>query len=335
MTALRLNYDQLSGIFVMFPTPSNRTATNPTAIDTVDLEETERAVEALISDGVDGLILNGTMGEGPLLLEPEWEAFTALVVTTAAGRVPVVAGATSLNTRETIRRARIASDLGADGLLLGRPMWNQLTDEEALAYYTDVATAVPELGIVVYHNPASFKHRITPPLWRRLADLRQVVGAKYGLVNDEWAECVELVDGALRLMVMERDWAVAAEQRPHHATAAWSIGACGGPVVVTALRDAIRDGHTTRAKQITRSLHGVYEALIPSGDWDRFRTYSMQLEKLRIDSGNYMTVGPTRPPYTELPDDIVACAREAAARWETLAHELAAGAASVSGSAST
>jgi len=65
---------------------------------------------------------NGTFGEGATLTEPEWRKFNETVIRTVNGRVPVFAGATTLNTRDTIRRSKELMEMGATGLFLGRPM---------------------------------------------------------------------------------------------------------------------------------------------------------------------------------------------------------------------
>ena len=72
----------------------------------VDLDEAARAADVLVRDGATAIVLNGTFGELASLTLNEIVDFTRAVVESVADRVPVFAGATTLNTRDTIERAR-------------------------------------------------------------------------------------------------------------------------------------------------------------------------------------------------------------------------------------
>ena len=110
----KLSASDIKGMWVILATPAKENASDWRAENTVDLAETARVVEALIDAGVDGLLSLGTFGEGATLTWEEKRAFMGTVVETVRGRVPYFAGTTSLNTRETVRQTRAASDLGGD-----------------------------------------------------------------------------------------------------------------------------------------------------------------------------------------------------------------------------
>src|SRR5699024_1629563 len=118
----------MRGVMAYPPTPALPGAERVDAQDTVDLDESEGMIRRLMSDGVDAIALNGTLGEmGTLTLE-EWKAFAACAVETAHGlnpEFPIFIGATTLNTRDTISRMKFLSDIGATGTLMGRPMWGE------------------------------------------------------------------------------------------------------------------------------------------------------------------------------------------------------------------
>ena len=98
---------------------------------------------------------------------------------TAAGRAPIFAGVTTLNTRETVRQLRQMRDTGADGAMLGLPMWQEIDVPGAVQFYRDVAEAVPELAICIYANPEAFKFSFPTPFWAQVAEIPQVVSTKY------------------------------------------------------------------------------------------------------------------------------------------------------------
>lgn len=327
MAELRLRYEDVVGVFAIMPTPATPDGSDVAARSTVDLDETERAANALVEDGVDAVMINGTFGEAATLTRTEWEAFTGAVVGAVDGRVPVVAGPTTLNTRNTIDRARFARDLGADGLLLGRPMWCELSREATVQFYADVAAAVPDLGIVVYHNPSAFKNRLTPEAWQRLAEIPQVVAAKYGSVDEAYRDCVEAAAGALRLMPIEKDWADAHRSFPDEALACWSGGAACGPLPVIRLREALEAGDRETAAAIGERMTESYQPLFPGEDKRLFRRHTIPLERTRMDAAGYLQTGPTRPPYHVVPEAYLEGARESGRRWAALAEELERGAA--------
>ncbi|SEH64089.1 Dihydrodipicolinate synthase/N-acetylneuraminate lyase [Halopenitus malekzadehii] len=325
MENLRLSYDDVKGVFAIMPTPSLEGAADPEASATVDIDETVRGANALVDDDVDAIMINGTFGEAPTLTLEEWEKFTRTVIETVDGRVPVIAGPTTLNTRDTIERAKFARDIGADGLLLGRPMWCQLSSDATVQFYQDVADAVPELGIVVYHNPSAFKNRLTPELWSDLADIPQVVAAKYGSIDDHYRDCYAAVEGRLRLMCIEKDWDIAYQWFPEEALACWSSGAACDPLPAVRLREAIYSGDTERAEVICRRMTESLSYLFPEGDKSLFRLHTIALERARMDAAGYISTGPTRPPYHVTPEEYLESARESGRRWKQLADDLQSG----------
>ena len=84
----------------------------------VDHKTLSDLVEWHIAEGSNGLVPVGTTGESPTLSHEEHEEVIAAVVKTAAGRIPVIAGAGSNNTAEATRFVQFAEKVGADGALV-------------------------------------------------------------------------------------------------------------------------------------------------------------------------------------------------------------------------
>lgn len=323
MSALRLNLEDIKGVFAVMPTPALPNGDQVNEQFTVDIDEARRAADALVRDGIDGIMLTGTFGESATLTEEEWKAFTKTVVEAVNGRIPVVAGPLTLNTRDTIARAAYAREVGASGIMLGRPFWCELPSDAVIDFYKDVAKALPDIGIIIYNNPSAFKSKITPAMWSELADIPQVVGSKYGSFNEQYPDCVKAVNGRIRLMTMEKDWYKAYQLFPEHNIACWSGGASCHPKPVVSLREAIFSGDHSRAEYLTNEIAKTYETFFPRGDRELFRLFTIQVEKLRIQEGGYMNAGPSRPPYNKIPIEFEIGAREAGSRWRKLADRLA------------
>ena len=67
-------------------------------------------------------------------------------------------------------RLTFAQEQGADGTLLGLPMWQPCTTDMAVKFYADVSGAFPKLPIMVYANARAFRFSFPPEFWARVAD---------------------------------------------------------------------------------------------------------------------------------------------------------------------
>ena len=106
------------GLYGIIPTPARQGAEKLDAKNTVDLEESARLINALVADGVSGLILLGTTGECATLSTADYRAFVDLACQTVARRVPLFIGATALGGHEAFDRLSFAQSQGATGSLL-------------------------------------------------------------------------------------------------------------------------------------------------------------------------------------------------------------------------
>ncbi|MBA2689902.1 MAG: dihydrodipicolinate synthase family protein, partial [Burkholderiales bacterium] len=212
-----LTVNDVHGAWVIIPTPAKQGSENWSMENTVDTDETARAVDALIKAGVDGIMSLGTLGECSTLTWQEKKAFMAALVDSAAGRVPVFVGTTTLNTRDTIRETKYAAELGADGTMLGLPMWCAADTAVAVGFYRDVAAACPDMAICVYANPEAFKFDYPAAFWAQLADLPQIISAKYlglgTLLRD-----IAASRRRIRFMPVNTDYYGAARMEPEFCT---------------------------------------------------------------------------------------------------------------------
>ena len=135
----------------------------------VDLDTLKKLVEWHIEQGSHGLVPVGTTGESPTLSHEEHDLVVETVVKVAAGRIPVVAGAGSNNTIETVRLVEAAKAAGADAALVVTPYYNKPTQAGLIAHYT--AAAKCGLPIVIYNIPGRSVVDMTPATMGELAKL--------------------------------------------------------------------------------------------------------------------------------------------------------------------
>ena len=142
----------------------------------VDTDTLKQLVEWQIAEGSNGLVPVGTTGESPTLSHEEHRLVVEVVVKAAAGRVPVIAGAGSNNTTESIELVEHARAVGADAALVVTPYYNKPTQRGLIRHYT----ALNEVGlpIIIYNIPGRSVVDMTPETMGELARLENIVGVK-------------------------------------------------------------------------------------------------------------------------------------------------------------
>ena len=143
----------------------------------VDVDTLKKLVEWHIEQGTHGLVPVGTTGESPTLTHEEHEMVVTETVKAAAGRVPVVAGAGSNNTAESLRHMKHAKAVGADAALVVTPYYNKPTQEGLYAHFATLHDAV-ELPIVIYNIPPRSVVDMSPKTMGELAKLPRIIGVK-------------------------------------------------------------------------------------------------------------------------------------------------------------
>lgn len=143
----------------------------------LDLETLKQLVEWQISEGSSGLVPVGTTGESPTLSHKEHEIVVTEVVKAAAGRVPVIAGAGSNNTLESLRLAQHAESVGAAAVLVVTPYYNKPTQRGLIAHFTAIHDAT-SLPIFIYNIPPRSVIDMSPATMGELAKLPRIVGVK-------------------------------------------------------------------------------------------------------------------------------------------------------------
>ncbi len=140
----------------------------------VDLPATQKVQKALLDDGVHGLVLMGTVGEGNSLTAEEKRQVLEAAVEVSAGKVPVIAGVSEFTTVAAVAFARDAERLGAAGLMVLPAMVYVPTAAELEHHFRTVAAA-SGLPIMLYNNPPSYRVNIDIATLQRLADVPNIV----------------------------------------------------------------------------------------------------------------------------------------------------------------
>jgi dihydrodipicolinate synthase/N-acetylneuraminate lyase len=149
----------------------------------VDLDATTRLAGWLVKQGVHGLYIAGTTGEG-LYLSPEEHRELVRAVVNAAKGIPVVAHVGALTTAQAVGLARQAVQAGATAVAAIPPPYYSLSREELLTYFTAIAQAAAPLPLYLYNIPSHARNEVPPPF---AADLGRAIPTLRGIKDSSGA----------------------------------------------------------------------------------------------------------------------------------------------------
>ena len=143
----------------------------------LDLRATQSVQSALLRDGVHGLVLMGTVGEGNSLSAAEKRTVLRGAVEVTEGRVPIIVGVSEFTTATAVTFVRDAERLGASGFMVLPGMVYVPTLAELEQHFRTIAAATA-LPIMLYNNPPSYRVNIEIESLARLADVPNIVSIK-------------------------------------------------------------------------------------------------------------------------------------------------------------
>jgi 4-hydroxy-tetrahydrodipicolinate synthase len=132
-----------------------------------------------VESGIDFLVPCGTTGETPTLTHDEWLQVIDTTIEVVAGRVPVMAGATSNSTHDAVEKAKeVAARAGVDAILTASPYYNKPTQEGQYRHFRAIAEAVGDKPVILYNVPGRTGVNLEPATLARLAEVPNIVGVK-------------------------------------------------------------------------------------------------------------------------------------------------------------
>ena len=149
----------------------------PFTEDGVNFKEFSKLIEFQIEQGVDSIIVCGTTGESSTMTDEERKATIKFVVDTVNGRIPVIAGTGSNNTKHAIELSKYAESIGVDGVLLVTPYYNKTTQSGLIAHYTAIAKEI-HIPIILYNVPSRTGVNILPATALELSKIDNIVAIK-------------------------------------------------------------------------------------------------------------------------------------------------------------
>lgn len=176
-----------------------------TADDQVDYNKITELVNWHVEQGTDAIVALGTTAETPVLTEEEKENIAALIIKTAAGRIPIIVGAGSNNTLHSLELSKKYEAMGADGLLLVSPYYNKANEAGMYAHFATVADQV-NIPIILYNVPGRTGCSIPLSVVEKLAKHPKITGIKEASGDMSYTiKCAKLVSDTFTLITGNDD----------------------------------------------------------------------------------------------------------------------------------
>lgn len=158
--------------------------------DRLDHAEMERCFALQIEAGCDGLIVCGSLGEGPMLSHGEKLDVLKTAQRVAAGR-PVLLTINEPATRDAATLAKAAAVAGADGLMVvPSPIYH--TDPQETVAALKAVAAAGDLPVMIYSNRLAYRVDVTVPVMAELASDARFVAVKES--SDDIRRSTEIVN---------------------------------------------------------------------------------------------------------------------------------------------
>ena len=279
-----LTRGNMDGLYVIVVTPFDENFR-------LDQEGYRYNVAKLVQMGVDGIITTGTNGEFFVVNEEELRTITRITVEECSGsQTKVIVGASAVNTEDSIRRTRIATEEGAEGVMNVVPFYQTLSKAEAYEYFRDLAEACPDTGIIIYNNPGTTKLLLNDDDFVEIQKVPTVAGTKMiGADMNLYLNCLHRTE--IPHFPLEQLWGVSHMVGGNGVMASFIYAF---PAFMQRWWKAIREGdvaanlkHQHQCNQILR------EAIVPLFGEGLNDT---SLTKATVNAAGFFKAGPPRPP---------------------------------------
>ena len=223
----------------------------------VDMAALKKLVDWHIDQGSHGLVPVGTTGESPTLTHEEHDLVVEIVVGQAAGRVPVIAGAGSNNTDETVRLVKAAKEAGATAALVVTPYYNKPTQAGLKAHF--LAAADCGMNVIIYNIPGRSAVDMSVETMGELAQHKHIIGVKDATGDLSRVPKQRLSCGENFIQLSGED-ATALGFNAHGGIGCISVTANMAPALCAQMQEATLAGDYATALKITDKLMPLHLA---------------------------------------------------------------------------
>ncbi len=143
----------------------------------INFEKLGELLDWHVACGTDAIVICGTTGEASTMTDEEKRAAYKYTVNRISGRIPVIAGTGSNDTRHTILLSQYAEEAGCDGVLCVTPYYNKTTQKGLIAHYTAVGDSIG-IPVIIYNVPGRTGLNINADTLKTLSTHKNIAGVK-------------------------------------------------------------------------------------------------------------------------------------------------------------
>jgi len=144
----------------------------------INFEKLDELISFHLENNTDFIVPCGTTGEASTLSTLEKKKLIKFTVDKCKGKIPVIAGTGSNNTKQAIEMSRYAKTVGADGVLVVTPYYNKTNQEGLFVHYKKIADAIFPLPLILYNVPSRTGIDISIDTIIRLSQIENIIGIK-------------------------------------------------------------------------------------------------------------------------------------------------------------
>jgi 4-hydroxy-tetrahydrodipicolinate synthase len=245
----------------------------------LDKNALKKLVTFQIDSGTDGIVPCGTTGESATLSFEEHERVIDIVLDSAGGRVPVIAGTGSNNTKEAVALTRYAKKAGVSGALVITPYYNKPTQDGLLRHFRAVAEST-DIPIILYNVPGRTGVNMAAQTVARLAEIPNIVGVKEASGNlTQVCDIIRMTPK--KFCVLSGDDALFFPMMALGAKGVISVTSNVAPRLMAELYDTYVIGEISRARDIHYHLWPLFQALFLETNPIPAKTALAMMKKIR------------------------------------------------------
>lgn len=143
----------------------------------IDFDKLGELIEYQIKEGTDALIICGTTGEASTMPDDEHKSAIRYAVEKVNGRIPVIAGTGSNDTRHAVELSKYAEEVGSDAILSVTPYYNKTNARGLYEHFKMIAESI-SIPVILYNVPSRTNLNIDPAVVKSLSEIENIVGIK-------------------------------------------------------------------------------------------------------------------------------------------------------------
>lgn len=250
---------QFTGTGVAMVTPFNQTGG-------IDFKNLEKHTNRLIINGINYLVVLGTTAETPTLSSKEKSDVIRCVIDSGGGRVPVIVGVGSNDTRTSVELTKTTNQAGIDGLLSVAPYYNKPSQEGIYQHFAAIA-AVAEIPVMLYNVPGRTSSNISSDTCLRLAHDFQDTIIAVKEASGDFEQVMEIILGRPEgFIVVSGDDSITLPMIATGGDGLVSVIGNAYPALTSTMVAAALDGAFEKARELHYRLFPMMKAIFKEGN---------------------------------------------------------------------